>query len=103
MRALIVSALGGAPSVVRVPSPVPADDEVLVAMEAASLNPVDVAIASGSFYAGHPPLPYVPAIEGAGRLGDQLVYVNGVGLGISHGGVAAGVVSVPRAAVDRVA
>jgi NADPH2:quinone reductase len=44
--------------------------EVLVA----GLNPVDVAICAGSFYAGKPPLPSVAGREGVGMLNGNRVY-----------------------------
>ena len=40
--------------------------EVLIA----GINPVDIAIASGKFDAGAPPLPYTPGTEGIGRMAD---------------------------------
>jgi NADPH2:quinone reductase len=36
----------------------------------APVNPVDISIATGKFYAGSPPTPYVPGGEGIGRLAD---------------------------------
>lgn len=44
----------------------------------AGLNPVDLAIASGKFDAGAPPLPYGPGIEGIGRTADgETVWFDG--------------------------
>lgn len=44
----------------------------------AGLNPVDLAIASGKFDAGAPPLPYVPGLEGIGRTSDgEIVWFSG--------------------------
>ena len=45
----------------------PPTTTVLLDVLAVALNPVDVAIGIGRFYAGHPPLPYVPGIECVGR------------------------------------
>ena len=91
MRAVLVTALGAAPEASDRETPVPGEGEVTVVLEAASLNPVDVAVASGSFYAGHPPIPYVPAIEAVGRVADdgRRVLVLGGGLGIFRDGTAA--------------
>ena len=67
------------------------DDGVLLDVLAVAFNPVDVAIATGRFYAGYPPLPYVPGIEcvahPAGEV--RLVYAQGSGRGISSDGFAA--------------
>ena len=91
MRAVLVTALGATPEAHDREAPVPGEGQVTVVLEAASLNPVDVAVASGSFYAGHPPLPYVPAIEAVGRVADdgRRVLVLGGGLGVSRDGTAA--------------
>ena len=43
-------------------------------MLAAGLNPVDVAICAGRFYAGRPPLPSVAGREGVGLLDGRRVY-----------------------------
>ncbi len=43
-------------------------------MLAAGLNPVDVAICAGRFYAGKPPLPSVAGREGVGMLDGERVY-----------------------------
>ena len=41
---------------------------------AAGLNPVDVAISAGLFYAGKPPLPSVAGREGVGIVNGERVY-----------------------------
>ncbi len=48
---------------------------------AVALNPVDLAVAAGHFYGGHPPLPYVPGCEAVGRRDGARVYVFGDGRG----------------------
>ena len=56
-------------------------------IEAVALNPIDIAVGSGVFYGGHPPLPYEPGCEAAGRTDDgALVYLFGEGRGISKPG-----------------
>jgi NADPH2:quinone reductase len=58
-----------------------------ITVEAVALNPLDVAIGSGVFYGGHPPLPYVPGCEAAGRTSDgRQVYLFGDGRGIAKDG-----------------
>jgi len=86
MRVAVISELGGIPEVVDRVDTAALKDCVELRVEAVALNPVDVAIASGKFYAGHPPLPYVPGLEAVGRVGDRLVYVQGGGLGITKDG-----------------
>src|SRR5271163_4390222 len=48
--------------------------QALVEVLAAGLNPVDVAICAGRFYAGRPPLPSVAGREGVGMLDGRRVY-----------------------------
>src|SRR5271163_645609 len=48
--------------------------QALVEVLAAGLNPVDVAICAGRFYAGRPPLPSVAGREGVGMLDGARVY-----------------------------
>ena len=66
MRAAVIERYGEPPVVRDVPEP-NADGASLVEVMAAPLNPVDIAIASGTFYGGSPPTPYVPGGEGIGR------------------------------------
>jgi len=99
MRAANITALGQPPIVVDASPPLVASGEALVAIDAVSFNPVDIAIGSGTFYAGHPALPYVPGIEAAGRLDGRPVFAQGAGLGIARNGLAAGVAVVPPAAL----
>ncbi len=48
--------------------------QALVEVLAAGVNPVDVAICAGRFYAGKPPLPSVAGREGVGMLDGRRVY-----------------------------
>jgi NADPH2:quinone reductase len=70
----------------------------VVEMEVAALNPIDLAVAAGRFYGGHPDLPYVPGAEGVGRLDGRLVYVFGGGLGLRRDGTLAERIDVPEGA-----
>ena len=67
MRAAVIEQYGEPPVLRDVPEP-KADGAGLVEVTAAALNPADLSIASGKFYAGSPPTPYVPGGEGVGRL-----------------------------------
>jgi len=66
MRAAVVERYGEPPVVRQLDEP-KADGTNLVEVTAAPLNPVDLSIATGKFYAGSPPTPYVPGGEGVGR------------------------------------
>jgi len=66
MRAAVVREVGAVPEVGELPGPTPGDGEALVEVRAAALNPIDIAIASGRFYAGPPHVPYAPGREGVG-------------------------------------
>ena len=66
MRAAVIERYGDPPVLRDVPEP-KADGASVVEVTAAPLNPVDISIAGGKFYAGSPPTPYVPGGEGIGR------------------------------------
>ena len=69
------------------PEPVEIDGGGSISIEAVALNPIDIAVGSGVFYGGHPPLPYVPGCEAVGRDGSgALVYLFGDGHGIAKPG-----------------
>jgi NADPH:quinone reductase-like Zn-dependent oxidoreductase len=54
---------------------------------AVALNPLDLAIAAGVFYGGHPPLPYIPGCEAVVEsAAGELVYVFGDMRGIRKDG-----------------
>ena len=69
------------------PRPVDVVDVDGLEILAVSLNPLDLAVGSGVFYGGHPPLPYVPGCEAVGRRDDgALVYLFGEGRGVARDG-----------------
>jgi NADPH:quinone reductase len=78
------------------PQSVEVDDAAGVEIVAVALNPLDLAVGSGVFYGGHPPLPYAPGCEAVGRLDDgRLAYLFGDGRGVSKPGFAAERVAFP--------
>lgn len=96
MRGALITALAEPPTPADLDEPAVADGE-LVTIEAVALNPLDVAVGSGAFYGGHPPLPYAPGCEAAGRTADgSPVYLFGDGRGVGKPGFLAERVTVPR-------
>ena len=59
--------------------PAPSEGQLLVEVEAAGLNPVDVALGEQRYTVPSPPLPYVPGIEAVGRVAESAV--PGIGAG----------------------
>ncbi|HET8560095.1 MAG TPA: zinc-binding dehydrogenase [Marmoricola sp.] len=68
MRAAIITAHASPPAAADRPRPAPADREALVAVTAAPIVPLDLLCASGASYFGAPPVPYVPGVQGVGRV-----------------------------------
>jgi NADPH:quinone reductase-like Zn-dependent oxidoreductase len=69
MKAAVIDRLGAAPHPTACADPSPATgNHVLVKVEAAALNAVDLHIAAGHHRAGPPQLPYVPGIETVGTI-----------------------------------
>jgi NADPH:quinone reductase len=91
VRAALITELGSPPKPTELPD-VPAGVEVV----AVALNPLDINVGNGTFYGGHPSLPYPPGCEAVGRTENgALVYLFGGGRGISQPGFLAERVSVP--------
>lgn len=96
MRGARIAELTQAPVTAALDEPRAGPGEVVVAVEAVALNPLDLSVGGGTFYGGHPPLPYVPGCEAAGRTEDgALVYLSGDGRGIARPGFLAERVAVP--------
>jgi len=80
VRAAQVVELGRPPQAVEI------DGDGALEVVAVALNPVDLAVAAGRFYGGHPPLPYVPGCEAVGRRDGARVYAFGDGRGTVKAG-----------------
>jgi NADPH:quinone reductase-like Zn-dependent oxidoreductase len=68
MRAALVREIGSAPELAEVELPERDAERALVAIHAVPLNPIDIALASGTHYLGPPETPYVPGSEGVGTI-----------------------------------
>jgi len=66
MKAAVITGYGDVPEYKDFAPPEPTADTELIEIELAGLNPVDIAIASGKFDSGSPPLPYVTGKEAIG-------------------------------------
>ena len=90
MRGARITSLGSPPEIAEL------DDVEGVRVDAVALNPLDIAVGSGRFYGGHPPLPYLPGCEAVGHAEDgALVYLFGDGRGTAKDGFLAERVDVP--------
>jgi NADPH2:quinone reductase len=84
MRAAVITELGKPPELADRPDP---SGEAIYEISAVALNPLDVNVGAGRYFAGHPELPYVPGCEGVGRAPDgRRVYLFGEGLGLARDG-----------------
>jgi NADPH2:quinone reductase len=100
VRAAVLEVIGAEPVLAERPMPVAADGEEVVDVLAVALNPVDLAIGGGRFYAGHPALPYVPGHEAVVRRpSGGLAYASGGGLGVARDGLLTDRAAVPVAAM----
>ena len=78
MKAAVVHSYTSPPRFEEFADPVPYEGEVLVRVTAAGLHPIVKALASGKHYAGTGQLPFIPGVDGVGRLEDGTrVYFGG--------------------------
>ena len=87
MRAAVISEVGAGPVLTERAEPA---GEAVYELSVVALNPLDVNVAAGRYFGGHPALPYVAGCEGVGRRPDGgRVYLFGDGLGLSRDGLLA--------------
>jgi NADPH:quinone reductase len=106
MKAVRVHAFGEPPRLDDIDEPRAAAGRTLVEMRAATVGHIDRTVWGGHFLQ-HPPLPYIPGVEGAGivRASDRFaagepVWLRGRGLGIVQSGTWCEVIDAPDDAVQ---
>ena len=108
MKAAVITSIGNPPELGERPQPSDGtDDQVLVQVSAAALNPVDLLIASGGHPLGLPRLPYGPGVEGVGTVvaGGRLRSGTRVRVQVAAGlvdGTLAELISVPAQACAEI-
>jgi NADPH:quinone reductase len=109
VKAFVVDAVGAAPRPAELDLPARTGGTTLLRIRAVPLNPIDLAVASGSFYGGHPPHPYVPGNEVVGEVVESdrwptgmTVWAGGGGLGTAMNGGLAEYTVVPDEQVEPV-
>lgn len=70
MNAAVVEAFDRPPRYASFADPVAGDGEVLIEVKAAGLHPIVKSLANGSHYGSTGALPFVPGVDGVGRLAD---------------------------------
>jgi len=105
VRAARIHAWGEPPRIDELPEPVASAGRSLVRMAATAVGHLDRSIAAGGFLR-HPPLPYVPGVEAAGRVVQSerfaigaRVWLRGAGLGTTEDGTWRETISAPDAAI----
>jgi len=101
--AAVLRVCGEPPAVEDRPEPVAAAGDLTVAVTAAPITPLDLLCASGTSYFGTPSTPYVPGVQGVGRLtgdGSPVWFATSAGMRPGDGSMAARV-TVPSGDVVR--
>jgi NADPH2:quinone reductase len=90
VRAARIHALGDLPQLDEVDEPFSTDERPALRVRAAALNPLDLAVADGTFYGGHPPFPYIPGSEAVVEKADGTrAWFFGDGAGVARDGTLA--------------
>ena len=79
MRAAVVRAFDAPPTYSTFPDPVPEEGELPVTVTAAGLHQIVKSLANGTHYGSTEELPFIPGVDGVGRLDDGTrIYFGGV-------------------------
>jgi NADPH:quinone reductase-like Zn-dependent oxidoreductase len=70
MNAVVVQSFDAPPRYTSFEDPVPGEGELLVNVTAAGLHPIIKALARGTHYGSTGKLPFIPGVDGAGKLAD---------------------------------
>ena len=90
MRAARIYEPGEPPRLDEVDEPASTSERPALRVRAAALNPLDLAVGAGSFYGGHPQLPYIPGSEAVVELADgSRAWFFGDGAGVARDGTLA--------------
>jgi NADPH:quinone reductase-like Zn-dependent oxidoreductase len=70
MKAIVVQSFDAPPRYTSFEDPVPGEGELLVNITAAGLHPIVKALARGTHYGSSGKLPFIPGVDGVGKLAD---------------------------------
>src|SRR5215472_10450328 len=70
MNAVVIESFDAAPRYTSFDDPVAGDGELLISVTAAGLHPIVKALARGTHYGSTGKLPFIPGVDGTGRLAD---------------------------------
>jgi NADPH:quinone reductase-like Zn-dependent oxidoreductase len=87
VKAALIHEIGGLPEVGEADAPQREEERALVEVHAVSLNPIDIALATGKHYLGPPKTPYIPGSEGVGTVLEAGSLEAGVRVYISDDGL----------------
>jgi NADPH2:quinone reductase len=99
VKAARIHAFGQELSIDEVDEPEPTDDDLLVSVRFAGVNPLDVWVTQGTVAGGKQPLPFVPGVEGVVEVEGRPALARGGGIGVLRDGLYRERAAVPRSAV----